>query len=356
MIATAVLICPAAARRPILPARTVEAGMMTTDRRGALMGLGAAALTGSAPMGRRAQAETWPTRPVRILVGFAAGGGTDIITRLVAQGMATATGGTFVVENRPGAGTTLASEAVARAAPDGATMLAVSSSYSTAASLYRALRFDPVRDFAPVVQITTGPFCLVVHPSFPARTVQELLSLARSRPGGLAYASSGVGGHGHLAGELMRRMTGAPLEHVPYRGSAPAIADVVAGTVPLLFSDLTSVLAAIRGGDLRIVAVTSLARWATLPDIPAVAEEGLPGYEVTGWSGLLFPAGTAPAVVAAANAAANQALLMPEIRGRLNELGGNVVGGPPEAFGRFVEREIAKWREVIRAAGIAPQD
>jgi tripartite-type tricarboxylate transporter receptor subunit TctC len=305
----------------------------------------------------RGSAAFAPRRAVRVVVGFAPGGGTDIAARIVAQGLAERWKVPVTVENRTGAGTTIASAEVARAEPDGHTLLAIASSYTTSATLYRNLPYDPMAAFAGVVQFNEGPFCIAAHPSFPASTVADLIAESKRRPGGLTYASSGAGGHGHMAGAYFTLKTGAPLEHIAYRGSAPAVTDVIAGRVPLIFSDLFAVLVRIRAAELKLIATTGLSRARSAPDAPTVVEAGVPGYEVVGWTGMLAPAATPPDVLAALNADCRAVLADPATVQRFGPQAHDLVGGSGDAFLAKVRDEIVRWRAVIEASGItAPEN
>lgn len=317
---------------------------------GGLAAVGTLAATG--PL----RAQAYPGKPVKIVVGLAAGGATDLTARILAQALSERLGRSFVVENRPGAGTTIASQAVARSAPDGYTLLMITGSFATSPAMMRSIGFDPVRDFAPIVRLTSVPFCIAAHPGFGVRTVGELIARAKANPGKLSYASSGTGGQGHLAGELFNQMAGTDLQHIAYRGASHALNDVLSGDVPLTFTDLFSVLAKVKTGEIALIGVTSDRRAEVTPEIPTVAESGLPGYEVSGWAGLVAPAGTPAEVIGLINAETNRIIDAPDMRRRMADLGAELIAGPPESFGRWIDSELTKWRGVIRTANIPIQD
>jgi tripartite-type tricarboxylate transporter receptor subunit TctC len=299
----------------------------------------ACSLAALALLAPHAWAQAYPARPVRIVVPFAAGGGIDIITRLVVQRLTWPQGA--VVDNRPGAGSVLGTSVVARSAPDGYTLLMTAPPFTTNAALIAKLPYDP-RDFTPVMLTTYAPLVVVVHPSVPVRSVQELVALAKAKPGQLAYASSGNGGPSHLAGELFKSMAGIDLVHVPYKGSAPAAADLAAGHVQVGFGDLLSSLPFVKTGQMRAIAVTSARRASVFPDLPTVAESGVPDFETLTWSGLMAPAGTPPALIAALHADFARALKAPELRDRLAAEGTTVVADDPASFAAFLRNEIEK--------------
>ena len=296
--------------------------------------------------------EAWPAKPIRVVVPFPPGGATDIIGRVVAAELNKAFGVSAVVENRAGAGGNIGSELVARSAPDGYTLLiGTVGTHGINTSLYSKLSFDPVKDFAPVTLVATVPNVLVVHPSVQANSVRELVALLKSRPGRLNYASSGNGTSIHLSGELFKSMTGTFMTHIPYRGSSPAVADLLAGQVDLMFDNLPSSLQHIKAGKLRALGVTSAKRAAALPDVPTIAEAGVPGYEASSWFGLVAPAGTPPAVVQKLQQTLSKSLAAPDVREKLLGQGADPVGNTPEAFAQYIQDEIAKWAKVVRASG-----
>ena len=259
----------------------------------------------------------YPERPVRVIVTFPAGGGTDIVARLVFQAVAERTGGTFIIDNRGGAGGTIGTELAAKAPADGYTIVVVSGSHTINPSLYKKLSYDAVRDFAPVTMLVTGPGLLVVHPSLPAQTVRQLISLAKARPGQIFYASAGNGTPPHLAAELFKHMAGVSIVHVPYKGNAQAMTDLIAGQVSLSFPTFPSALPHVQAGKLRALGVTSAKRSSALPDIPALAEAGVPGYEGSAWYGVLAPAGTPQGIVGKLHGELQRAIQAPELRGKL---------------------------------------
>jgi tripartite-type tricarboxylate transporter receptor subunit TctC len=310
----------------------------------------ACSLAALALLALRVRAQAYPARPVRIVVPFAAGGGVDIITRLVVQRLTWPQGA--VVENRAGAGSVLGTSVVARSAPDGHTLLMTAPPFTTNAALVAKLPYDPLRDFIPVMLVTYAPLVVVVHPSLPVRSVQELVALAKARPGQLAYASSGNGGPSHLAGELFKSMAGVDLVHVPYKGSAPAAGDLAAGHVQVGFGDLLSSLPFIKSGQMRAIAVTSARRASVFPDLPTVAESGVPDFETLTWSGLMAPAGTPPAVLAALHADFARALRAPELRDRLAAEGTTVVADEPASFTAFLRNEIDKVARLAKVTAL----
>jgi tripartite-type tricarboxylate transporter receptor subunit TctC len=303
-------------------------------------------------MAAGAQAQSYPDRPVRVVVPFPAAGGTDILARLLLQRMAERLGANFVIDNRAGAGGTIGTEIVAKAAPDGYTILAASSSHTINPSVYKKIGYDPARDFAPVTLIASGPGLLVVHPSVPAKNVKELIALAKSRPGQLIYASAGNGTPPHLAAELFKSMAGVDLVHIPYKGNVPAFVDLLTGAVSLSFPTITSGLPQVRSGKLRALGVTSKQRSTVVPDVPTIAESGLPGYEATTWYGMLVPAKTRMEVIAKLHDQLVEVLKLPDIREKLLAQGLEPVGNRPDEFGAIISTELVKWSKVVAAAGV----
>lgn len=301
-------------------------------------------------MPHAARAQSYPSRPVRIVVGFPPGGGVDIVARIIGQYLTGRLGQPFVVENRPGAGSNLATETVAKANPDGYTLLLVSVSAAINATLYEKLSFS-VRDIAPIAGIMRVPGIMEVNPSFPATTVAEFIDFAKANPGKVNMASAGNGTLQHVCGELFNLMTGIEMLHVPYRGSAPALTDLLAGRVQVTFDPVPSSIGYIRSGKLRALAVTTAKRAASLPDVPTVGESVV-GFEASAWYGVGAPKNTPPEVIDKLNIAVNEALADPAIEARLAELGGAVLPGIPRAFSQLVSAEIEKWGKVIRAANI----
>jgi tripartite-type tricarboxylate transporter receptor subunit TctC len=288
-----------------------------------------------------------------MIVAFPPGGGTDILGRMLAQRLGETLGQNVVVENRGGAGGNVGTEAAARAAPDGYTILMGNVAPNAInVSLYRNLPFDPVADFAPVSLVAATPNLLVVHPSTAARTVKDLIALARARPGTLNFASAGNGSSSHLAGELFRVLAGAEIVHVPYKGAGPAMLDVLSGQVQLYFATLPAALPHVKSGKLAAVAVTSARRSPALPDLPTVAESGVPGYEASTWYGVLAPARTPASAIERLHGDIVKILAQPEFRERLQAQGFDLVGSSPEAFRAAIRSEIAKWGRVVRDAGI----
>lgn len=295
----------------------------------------------------------WPDRPIRLIVPYGAGTSTDTMTRLVTPHMTASLGQPIIVENRVGASGAVGSEIVAKSAPDGYTLLmGAVASHSVIVSLMPRLPYDPLRDFTHIALVTNAPNLLVVHPQVPARNLPELLAWARQQPGGVAYASAGNGTSSHLAGELLKLRTGAPLEHVPYRSGAQAVTDVVSGQVPMLVYQVTAVLSFIREGRLRAIATTSNQRLDWTPEVATVEEQGIAEFDVAAWHGLFGPAGLPPRILEAVYGALRRAITDPVLRPRLMDQGLVPVGMPPAEFRRFLEADIAKWREVVRAANI----
>ena len=301
-------------------------------------------------LARTARAQTYPARPVRIIVGLAPGGGTDIVARLIAQWLTERLGQSFVVENRPGANGNIATEAVANASADGYTLLAVSPGAAINTWLYDKLGFDFLRDIAPVAGIIRVANVMVVNPSFPVKTLPEFIAYAKANPDRINMASSGNGSSNHLSGELFKMMTSITMVHVPYRGAAPALTDVIAGQVQVIFSAITSTVEYIKADKVRALAVTSAERAEALPDIPAVAEF-VPGYEASNWWGIAAPKATPAETVAKLNREINAAFADPKIKARLADLGGMPLAGPPAEFGKLIADETEKWGKVVRFSG-----
>jgi len=292
--------------------------------------------------------------PIRILVGASAGGSTDTLARTLATEMGRLLGRQMVVENRAGAGGNIAADTVAKAAPDGNTLLMSFTSHAINASLYPSLPFDPIRDFTPLTCVATQPSVLIAHPSVPVKDVRELLDYAKTRPGKLNFAIGGIGSSLHLAGDLFKMESGLFIVNIPYRGTAPAVQDVIAGQVELMFAPLINTLAVVRAGRLKALGVTSPQRLPSLPDVPAIAEV-LPGYESSAWFGLFAPGRMAPLLTRRLSDAARQAIASPDVRRRLEGDGASAVGNSPEDFGRFVQTEIERWAKVVRFSGAKPE-
>jgi tripartite-type tricarboxylate transporter receptor subunit TctC len=311
-----------------------------------------AAGAASLPLASRlASAQAYPSRAVRIVVGFPAGQTADLGMRIVAQRLSERLGNPFVVDNRPGANGNIAAEAVAHASPDGYTLLSVNTGNFINAGLYDKLSFNLIRDIAPVASISRASLVLVVHPSFPAKTVPDLIAYAKANPGKVNMASGGIGNSTHLGGELFKLMTGVEMVHVPYRGSAPAITDLVGGQVQVMFDVIASSIEHIRAGRLRALGVTSTTRLETLPTIPAV-NEFLPGYEVSTSSGIGVPTGTANSIVSKLNQEINAGLADPDIRARFANSGVTVLASSAAEYGQYMVEQAEKWAKVIRAANI----
>ena len=312
---------------------------------------GAAALPA---VSRIASALDYPSRPVRWIVGFAPGGGNDIVARLMGQWLSERLGQPFIIDNRPGGGTNIATEAVVRAPADGYTLLMVGTTQAINATIYDKLNFNFIRDIAPVASIDRDALVMAVNPSVPARTVSEFIAYAKANPGKISMASAGIGSTGHMSGELFKMMTGVTTLHVPYRGAAPALTDLLAGQVQVGFVSLPSAIEYVRAGKLRALAVTTATRSPVLSDIPTVAEF-VPGYESSFWTGVGAPKNTPAEIVDKLNKEINAVLADPKSKTRLADLGGTPLVGSPADFGKLIAEEIEKWGKVIRAAGIKPE-
>ncbi len=300
---------------------------------------------------RLSWAQAYPSNPVRIIVGYAPGGAQDILARLIGQALSERLGQPFVVENRPGAGGNIATETVVKAPPDGYTLLLLNTPDAINATLYDNLSFNVVRDIAPVADIVHLPAVMVVNPALAPKTVAEFVAYTKSNPGKVNMASAGVGSSGHLAGELFKMMTGADMVHVPYRGGAPALTDLLGGQVQVFFGVVASSMGHIRAGRLRALAVTTATRSPSLPDVPALAES-VPGYEASGWSGIAAPRDTPKDIIDTLNRAINAALADPKTSAQLVALGGTSSPGSAADFASFVVHETQKWRDVVRSANI----
>ena len=305
--------------------------------------------------GLPAAAQTWPTKPVGLVVTYAAGGGADAMARLIAPRLAQALGQPVVVDNKPGGSGQIGAAQVARAAPDGYTLMLDASSYAVNPALFPKLPYDTDKAFRPIGVIALFPNVILTNPSFSAKTLAELIAAAKAAKGGVSYASSGNGSAQHLAGALFESMTQVDMLHVPYKGGGPALNDVLGGQVPVLFGNIASTLAHIRGGKLRALAVTGAKRSPLLPDVPTAAEAGVKGYEVYEWNVLVAPAKTPDAVVAQVSEALRKALATPEVKARIEALGGEIVGGTPEAAQQFVRQQGAAWSKVVRDRGITAE-
>ena len=308
----------------------------------------AGALAAAAP----AATQDYPKKPIELVVPFVAGGTTDNIARLMAQRFSESWGQPVVVNNRPGGGSTIGSHAVAKAAPDGYTLLVNTISFAITAALQK-LPYDPINDFAPITELASLPLVLVVHPSLPATNLEEFIALAKSKPGGWDFASSGTGTSPHLAAEMFKSAAGIDLVHVPYKGNADAMNALLGGHVKIYFALVPAALQHVKAGSLRALAVTTETRLPYLPDVPTIAERGFAGYEISSWQGAWAPAGTPKDVVAKINGELVRMLAVPEIRARIKREGADPVGSTPEAFAQRVSSEIAKWSKVIKQAGIS---
>lgn len=296
----------------------------------------------------------YPAKPVRMVIPFAPGGGTDIVGRIIAQKLTETWPYAVVVDNRPGAGSTIGTELVAKAVPDGYTIEAVSMSHSINVSLYRKLPYDPVKDFSPIILVARAPNVLVVHPSVPARTVKELIAYAKARPGKLNFSSSGNGGVSHLSAELLRSVAGINIVHVPYKGAGPAMTALLAGEVQLMMATAPVALTQMKANRVRALGISSAKRSPLAPDLPTIAETGFPGFETDTWYGVLAPARTPAASVARLNADIQRALESSEVRAALEQQGAQAAGGSPQEFRAFLQAEIVKWSRAIKAAGVEP--
>ena len=299
-------------------------------------------------------AQAWPSKPIRVVVPFPAGGGIDTVARIVVPKMSEALGQPMVIDNRSGAGGTVGTEVVARAAPDGHVLLATFASHSMNATLYRDLSYDTEKAFAPISLIATVPNILVVHPSLPAKTVGDLISLARKRPGDINYASVGNGTPAHLSAELFNMMAGVRMTHIPYKGAAASIIGMITGETQLTFTTVLIALPHVKAGKLRPLAVATLARTPLLPEVPTVDQSGLKGYESIAWYGLLAPAGTPGPVVDRLNAELVRSVQTPEVRDNLLRQGTEIVASSPARFAQVIREDIVKWTKVVKAAAVKP--
>jgi tripartite-type tricarboxylate transporter receptor subunit TctC len=298
-------------------------------------------------------AQAYPTKPIRFIVPFPPGGSADILARAIGQKAGEGLAQPLVVDNRPGAGTAIGAEALAKSPPDGySIMIGTVSSHAINPALNPKLPYDPLRDFTPISLVATIPFAMIVHPSVPAKSVQEFVALARAKPGSLNYSSAGNGTSNHLAGELLKSMAGIDIVHIPYKGSAPALNDLLAGQVSLMFDLVLTAAPHIKSGAVRGLAVTSAKRSSALPDLPTVAESGVPGYEVSAWFGIFAPAGVSQPVVQRLNAEFIKALEQPDLRQRLASQGAEPLSSTPSEFSAYLRSEIDKWAKVVKASGM----
>lgn len=293
----------------------------------------------------------WPTKPIKIIVGYSAGGATDVLARLVSVGMGNTLGQSIVVENRPGANSNVGAEIVARSTPDGYTLYAFSIANTINATLYPNLNYDPIKDFEPIGMIAKIPNILVVNPNLPVKTLAEYVRYAKDAKDGVTFASSGSGSSIHLSGEMFKMQAKIQMLHIPYKGSAPAVTDLLGGQVESMFDNAPSALPHIKAGKLRPIAVTSAQRSTFLPDVPTIAESGYPGFDVQSWFALVAPAGTPKPIITQLNAALNKALNSPEVRQRMQELAATPEPGSPEKMAAFEASEIKRWRDVVKASG-----
>ncbi|MBX3674304.1 MAG: tripartite tricarboxylate transporter substrate binding protein [Burkholderiales bacterium] len=299
-----------------------------------------------------AAADAYPSRAIKVIVPFPAGQASDTIARLVGEQLGRALGQAVVVENRPGAGGNIGSEAGARSAPDGYTLTMATAALPISKNVYKKLPFDPARDFEPVSLMTVTPLVLIARPSLPANDVASLVDLARKQPGKLTFASSGQGTSHHLSGELLKAVAGVDILHVPYKGSAPAHVDLMGGSVDIMFDNILPVSPHVKSGKLKALAVTTKSRAPSMPDVPTMAESGYPNFEAVAWFGLLAPAGTPAPIVERLSAEVNRILKSPEINARLTGMGANVMGTTPQEFSAFMKAEIEKWAPVVKRANI----
>ncbi len=297
-------------------------------------------------------AQTYPARPIRLVVPYPPGGGVDVMARLIAPGVSERLGQQLIIDNRSGATGNIGAEAVARSAPDGYTVLMVGSSIAANVSLYRKLNYDLLKDLAPVTLVAASPNIVLVHPSLPVRSIKELIALARARPGQLNYASGGAGSTLHLTGELFKTMAKVDLVHVPYRGTGPAIVAVMSGEAVIAMPPLAGMLPHVESGRLRALAVTSKSRLKIVPQLPTVDESGVPGFESGQWYGVLVPAGTPPAIVARLQEEFSKIVRVPEVNGHITREGSIPVGATAQEFGAYLRRDVEKWARVVKASGL----
>ena len=302
-----------------------------------------------------AAAQSWPTKPVKIVVPFGPGGPADVYARIVGQGLTEVFKQQFIIENKPGAGALIGTEVVAKAPPDGYTLLMMSNTHTVNETLFAKKPYQLMRDLVPVAPVNSSDLVMVVHPSVPAKTLQEFIALAKAQPGKLSYASSGPGTPYHMAGELFKSMSGTDILHVPHKGSAEARNDVMGGHVQMMFDAVTAMKGAIDAGEVRALATTGLQRSAVLPDVPTVNEAGVPGYEATIWLGIMAPKGTPKPIVDKLNAEISRIVATPEIMGAWAIQGAVPMSMTPDAFGEFLKRDIAKWADVVKKSGMTIQ-
>lgn len=320
---------------------------------GAIALLAAMCCTAPAASAQTEAIENYPSRPISIIVGYPPGGATDVVARLVASKLTQAWGRAVVVENKAGAGSNIATEQVVRARPDGYTLLVETIANATNMSVYKNLNYDTDRDLVPIIQFMSSPSVLVTNAALPAKDLTSLIALAKAEPGKLTFASSGVGGSPHLAGEMFKLRTGVSMLHVPYKGATPAMTDVLAGNVSMGFMTSLGALGHMQSGQLRPIAVAYAKRLPELPNVPTMAEAGLKDFEVNSWNGLAAPKGTPQPIVDKLNKQINEILAMPDVKQQLQGLGAQAVGGTPKQFADYVQAETRKWRDVVQTAGIS---
>ncbi|WP_240939274.1 tripartite tricarboxylate transporter substrate binding protein [Diaphorobacter sp. HDW4A] len=322
----------------------------TRNTRRHTLAIACAALCGmAAPFA--ATAADYPNKPIKLVVPYPPGGPTDIVARVVAQKLQEQMGQSVIVDNKPGAGANLGAEQVARSAPDGYTLMVATTAHAINPSLFSKLNYSMTKDLAPVSQLTSGPLVIVATPSLPANNVKELIALAKAKNGGLNFASSGNGQSTHLSAELFNAMAGTKMNHIPYKGSAPALTDVMSGQADLMFDTMLSSMPFVKGGKLKAIAVTSSQRSPIAPDIPTVAEAGLPGYEAIAWNGIQAPAGTPKDIIDKLNAELRKALENPEVKQRFEAQGFSSAWNTPANYGQFIQAEVDKWAKVVKASG-----
>ncbi len=325
--------------------------MTTVQRVSSLVALAMLSFAAAAPC----TAQEYPSHPIKMIVPFGAGGPTDIFTRLLAEELRKALKEPFVMENRPGAGTIIGTEAAAKSPPDGYTLLMISATQTTTETLVPNKSYKLLRDFVPVASLLNSELVMVVHPSVPVNTVEEFIALAKSKPGALNYASSGVGSNYHMAGELFKNLTGTDILHVPYKGSSGARNDIISGQIEMMFDSVPSMAPMIQAGRVKALATTGKMRSAILPDIPTLSEAGVPGYEATIWIGVMAPAGTPQSIVTLLNTEINKILARTDVVEAWRKQGATAMSMTPEQFGGYVQSEIDKWARVIKANGIKPE-
>ena len=296
-------------------------------------------------------AQSFPAKPVRVVVPYPPGGPTDIVARVLFQQVAEATGQQFLIDNRAGAGGNIGAELVAKSPPDGYTVLIGTTAHAINMSLFKNLGYDVQKDLMPVSLLTQGPLVLVAHPQFPASSVKEVIELAKTKPGGLNFASSGNGQSTHLSAELFNTMAGIKMAHVPYKGSAPALTDVMSGQVDVMFDTTLSAMPFVKAGKLKAIGLTSAVRSPAAPDVPTIAESGLPGYEVFAWNGVLVPTGTPKAIIQQLNDHIRKAMLLPQVKDKFSAQGFAASWNSPESFGVFLKTEVDKWSRTVKASG-----